>query len=494
MNGIKQAIKQICSEKGLSEADVMETINSALAAAYRKDFGDKLQNIEADYNLETGELKVVDVKEVVEDLSPEELAEMERLQKEREELKERIASGEISAEELRKIKEEREAERAAERAKEDARLKALESGDALPEEEEEEKRHFNPKTDIQLTEAKTVKKSYKLGDIIKTELEVPGDFGRMAAQTAKQVIIQRLREAERNIIYQEYKEREGEILTGLVQKFDGYNIIIDLDKTSAILPPNEQIKTERFKIGDRVKVYLMGVSLSTRGPEIIVSRAHPEIVGNLFAVEIPEIANGVIEIKGIAREAGNRAKVAVHTDDETIDPIGSCIGQRGARIQTIINELGGEKIDIIEYTDDMAKYIANALAPAKITNVELNEEEKSATVTVPQDQLSLTIGRAGQNVRLATKLTGWTINIKELESGDTPSDEKTEGVKEETAETEDTKEKDEKPKKKATAVKKTKKQESKKTVAKEKDETEKEEKPKKKAATKKKTVKKEAKK
>src|SRR3989339_1369574 len=402
-NEIKAVIKQICAEKGLSEESVIETINSALAAAFRKDFGEKNQNIVAEFDVETGKTVAFDVKEVVEDLTPEELAEMDRIRLEREALKEKIASGEISADELRHMREERDAERREE--------------EHLPEGEEDGKHKFNPKTDIQISDAKKLKKSYKLGDIVKTELEIPGDFGRMAAQTAKQVIIQKLREAERNINYQDYKAKEGQIVTGMVQKFEGYNIIIDLDKSSAILPPAEQIRTERFRIGDRVKVYIASVSLTTRGPEIIVSRAHPKIVEMLFGIEIPEIANGTIEIKGIAREAGGRTKIAVYTADENIDPIGSCIGQRGARIQTIIHELGGEKIDIIEYSDDARKFIGNALLPAKVSGVELNEADRSANVMVPAEQLSLTIGRAGQNVRLASKLTGWRINIREKETG-----------------------------------------------------------------------------
>ena len=371
----------------------------------RKDYGEKNQNIKVKFDLETGDMKVFDVKEVVEDLTPEELAEMERIRLEREALKEKIASGEISADELRQMREERDAERRGE-----------EQNVAVGG-EEDGKHKFNPKTDIQISDAKKLKKSYKLGDVVKTELEIPGDFGRMAAQTAKQVIIQKLREAERNINYQDYKAKEGQIVTGMVQKFEGYNIIIDLDKSSAILPPAEQIRTERFRIGDRVKIYIASVSLTTRGPEIIVSRAHPKIVEMLFGIEIPEISNGTIEIKGIAREAGGRTKIAVFTADENIDPIGSCIGQRGARIQTIIHELGGEKIDIIEYSEDARKFISNALLPAKVANVELNEADRSANVTVPAEQLSLTIGRAGQNVRLASKLTGWRINIREKETG-----------------------------------------------------------------------------
>jgi len=399
---IKTIIKQICAEKGISEESVVETINSALAAAYRKDFGDKMQNIMAEFELDTGATKIYDVKEVVEDLTEEELAEMERIKAEREAIREALASGEITAEELKRQREE-EAEKREEVEE--------------TEEDEDGKRRFNPRTMIQLKDAKEVNKKFKLGDFVKTELEIPGSFGRMAAQTAKQVIIQRLKEAERNVIYQDYKDQEGEIVTGLVQKIEGPNVIIEIDKTTGVLPPNEQIRRERYKIGDRIKVYIVSVSLTTRGSEIILSRKHPDIVRRLFVLEIPEIANSTIVIKDIAREAGSRSKVAVFTDDSSIDPIGSCIGQRGARIQTIINELNGEKIDIIEYNENPVKYISNSLLPAKIVKVELDKENNAATVTVPQDQLSLTIGRSGQNVRLASKLTGWKLNIVEKETG-----------------------------------------------------------------------------
>ncbi len=397
-NPIKTAIKQICAEKGLSEESVIETINSALSAAYRKDFGDKNQNIVVDFDIETAGMKVFDEKEVVEDLTPEELEELEKIKAEREILKEKIANGEITPDELRKMREDRETE---------------ERNEIIGGEEDEGRRKFNPKTQIQESEAQTISPKYQIGDIVRTELEIPGEFGRMAAQTAKQVIIQKIREAERSIVYQEYKDKEGQVITGVVQKFDGRNVIVDFDKISAILPPVEQIRGERYRTGERIKIYVLKVSLTTRGPEILVSRAHSAIVKNLFLTEIPEIANGTITIKAIAREAGNRTKIAVHTTEENLDPIGSCIGQKGSRIQTIINELGGEKIDIIEYSEDPIKYISQALSPAKIKKVILNEEEKTAQVIVLPEQLSLAIGRAGQNVRLASRLTEWKINVIE---------------------------------------------------------------------------------
>lgn len=367
---IEAAIKQICYEKNLEYERVLEAIEAALAAAFRKDFGDKnKQNIIAEFNPATAETKVFDVKTVVED---QELPTEEEL----------------------------------------AALKAKQ------EETGEEYKVFNPKTEIMLADAKQIDKKYEIGDEIKTQLEIPAEFGRMAAQTAKQVIIQKLREAERDAIYEEYKKREGALLQGMVHRKDGDTFIIDFGKINGILSPADQIRREFYRIGERLSFYVKSVEKGPKGPELIISRNHPEIIRVLFEREIPEIYNGDIEIKNIAREAGARAKVAVHTDIENLDPIGSCIGQRGARIQTIIGELNGEKIDIIQWDDDAKKYIANAMAPAKITGVELNDEEKLAIVTVPKDQISLAIGRDAQNVRLAVQLTGWAISVREAETGE----------------------------------------------------------------------------
>jgi N utilization substance protein A len=389
MSELRKIIKQISTEKGISEESVYETINSALAAAYRKDFGNKDQNIVAEYDLETSGLKVFDEKIVVENLTPEEVEGIEKLKELRE-------ARRVSLEETGKPVE-----------KTDDEVKL-----------EETLRKFNPKDEIEEKAAKEIDKKYKVGDIIRTPLEIPGDFGRMAAQTAKQVIIQKLREAERNVIFEKYKNHEQAILNCIVQKRDGRNVVVDLDNNAfAVMPPQEQIRFEHYNVGDKLKVVLLNVEQTVKGPEIIVSRAHPIFVQKLFETEIPEIANGVITIKAIAREAGSRSKVAVSTDDPNIDPIGSCIGQRGARIQTIIGELNGEKVDIIHYDSNIKKYIGNALMPAKVTAVTVDEVNQMAIVSVPADQLSLTIGRDGQNVRLAVKLTGWKINIKEQESG-----------------------------------------------------------------------------
>ncbi len=381
---IAEAVKQICDEKGVPVEAVIATIEAALAAAYRKDFGEKNQNIKVEFDLNTGKIRVFDIKTVVEDMPPEE-----------EKTEEELAA---------------EAEAAA-KADLSAGASAKAEAPAEPGIEGEEVRRFNPKTEIQLTDAKGLKKSHEIGDEIKTELPVPGDFGRMAAQTAKQVIIQKLRETERESMFEEYKKKEGEILVGTVQRREGNLVLIDLGRITALLPPDEQIRSENYVPGAHLKVYLISVASTTKGPEVIVSRSHPEIVKKLFALEIPEIASGVVTIKSVAREAGSRSKIAVWTDEENIDPIGSCIGQRGARIQTIISELKGEKVDIIKYSDDPHEYIANALSPAKITKIDLNEEDKTATARVAEDQLSLAIGRAGQNVRLAARLTGWKIDI-----------------------------------------------------------------------------------
>ncbi len=298
-----------------------------------------------------------------------------------------------------------------EEAAEDAeQTESDEAGDEMAE-DDEEKRRFNPKTDIQLAEIRATKPDAEVGDEIRTELSVPAEYGRMAAQTAKQVIIQKIREAERTILFDTFKGKEDAIVIGVVQRREDSRVLIDLGKVTAILPQGEQIARERYMSGDRVKVYVKSVGESNRGPEIIVSRATPLMVKKIFESEIPEVASGAIEIKGVSRDAGNRSKVAVFTTQDTIDPIGSCIGQRGSRIQMIIAELGGEKIDVIQYDENPTAFIANALSPAKISSIELFPETRIARVLVAEDQLSLAIGKMGQNVKLASQLTGWNIEV-----------------------------------------------------------------------------------
>lgn len=380
MSEITNAIKQICEEKGLSYEAVIATIDSALAAAYRKDYGEKNQNIKVEYNPETNGYKVFDIKTVVEDVPEEELLAVEE------------GNGEATPKVDVRVTEHA----------------AVSSDEGI---EEAEKHRFNPKTEIQISEAKELNKKYKLGDEIKTELETHEEYGRMAAQTAKQVIIQRLREAERDMVFGEFKDKEHEVITGFVQRREGRVVLIDLGKATGVVPPDEQIRGERYNSGERLKFYVKEVKVTPRGPEIVLSRTSEEILKKVFFLEIPEISNGLVEIKAVAREAGSRSKVAVSAQNENIDPIGSCVGQRGSRIQTIIRELGGEKIDIIEHSEDAETFIANALAPAKVEDVKLITDDRQAFITVRDDQLSLAIGKDGQNVRLAAHLTGWKIDI-----------------------------------------------------------------------------------
>ncbi|MDI3496422.1 MAG: transcription termination/antitermination protein NusA [Patescibacteria group bacterium] len=389
MSDIKNAIKQLCEEKSLDYDSVLAAIELALAAAYRKDYGERNQNIRVDFDPTTGKSKIFDVKTVVDNLPAEEEAEM---------LKNLYNP---DPKELRKEEFNRENQ-----------IKEKE----VEEETGEEKKRFNPKTDIQLKEAMILKHDAKIGDEIVTDLPIPESYGRMAAQTAKQVIVQKLREMERDMIFGEFKSKEQEVVSGIVQRREGRFVFIDLGKAIGLMPAEEQIYNERYNIGDRLKVFIKEVREGHKGPEIILSRRSEEILRKVFYLEIPEIANGTVEIKSIAREAGSRSKVAIYTESDNVDPVGSCVGQRGSRIQTIISELGGEKIDIIEYDEDPAKFIANSLAPAKVISITLDEKEKKAKVKVSSDKLSLAIGKNGQNVRLAARLTGWKIDI--IEAGE----------------------------------------------------------------------------
>ncbi|MDY5716323.1 MAG: transcription termination factor NusA [Selenomonas sp.] len=265
--------------------------------------------------------------------------------------------------------------------------------------------------EISLAQARTIKPDYEVGDVIEIEV-TPANFGRIAAQTAKQVVVQRIREAERGIIYEEFQSREDDIITGLVQRVENRNVYIDLGKTEAVLTPAEQIPTESYEHGDRIKAYIVEVKKTSKGPQIVVSRTHPGLLKRLFELEVPEIQEGVVEIKSVAREPGNRSKIAVWSKDEAVDPVGACVGHRGLRVQAIVDELGSEKIDIVKWSEDPAKFIANALSPAKVVSVAVNEAEKVSRVVVPDYQLSLAIGKEGQNARLAAKLTSWKIDIK----------------------------------------------------------------------------------
>lgn len=266
-------------------------------------------------------------------------------------------------------------------------------------------------SEISLEEARRINPLYDIGDVLEEEAD-PSKFGRIAAQTAKQVIVQRIREAERGVIYDEFAEKENEILTAIVQREEKAGIFVELGKTDGLLALNETIPGEEYKNNDRIKVYVLEVRKTNKGPQVLVSRTHPGLVKRLFELEVPEIMSGVVQIKSIAREAGFRTKVAVHSTDPMIDPVGACVGQKGIRVERMVNELHNEKIDIIEWDSDPAVYIAKALSPAKVIMVYINETEKAAKVVVPDQQLSLAIGKEGQNARLAAKLTGWKIDIK----------------------------------------------------------------------------------
>ncbi len=266
-------------------------------------------------------------------------------------------------------------------------------------------------SEISLKEAKAIKPDAQLEDTVEIET-TPQNFGRIAAQTAKQVVLQRLREAERDMVYNEFAEREGDLINAVVRRVDAKGVIFDLGKAEAVMAPNEQVPTERYRPGQRVKVYVVEVHKSTKGPQVMVSRTHRNLLRRLFELEVPEIFNGAVEIKAIAREPGSRSKVAVAAKQERVDPVGSCVGPRGVRIQNVVNELSGEKIDVVQWNEDPAVFVASALNPAQVLSVDIDEANKTATVIVPERQLSLAIGKEGQNARLAARLTGWRIDIK----------------------------------------------------------------------------------
>jgi transcription termination/antitermination protein NusA len=382
------AISQICEEKGISKEKVIETIEAALAAAYKKDYGRKGQNIRAIFNEVSGDTKFFLVKEVVDETM-------------REFVDEEAEKSEIVEKDGKK-KEKKSAQGGSVYGGKEEIAHDFET-EKLP--------RFNSERDLTLDEAKKIKKGAKIGDIIEAELEEKKDYGRVAAQTAKQVIIQRIREAERDAMYDEYKNREGEVVSGVVQRIEGRNVFVDLGKSVGVLLYGEQVERESYRTGQRIKVYVVKVDAGNKGPGITLSRVRPEMIQKLFELEVPEIFAGTVEIKAIAREAGERTKIAVASKEEGVDPIGSCVGQKGTRVQAVIDELGGEKIDIILWNDDTSKFISASLSPAKVLNVEINEANKEAKVKVPEDQLSLAIGKRGQNVRLAAKLTGWKIDI-----------------------------------------------------------------------------------
>ena len=332
------ALEELEKEKGIKKEYVLESIETALVTAYKRNF-DALENVKVVMDKQTGATHVYSVKEVMKNANDE-------------------------------------------------------------------------ATEISVKEAKKINPDLEEGDTVEIEI-VPRDFGRIAAQTAKQVIIQKLREAERDIVFTEFNDRKGEIVSGLIQKADHNIVVMDLGKLEGVMPLKEQIPTEHYRVNDKIKGYVLDVERGAKGaPQVIVSRSHPDFVRKLLEFEIPEIYEGVIEIKSVSRDPGYRSKVAVYSPDPNIDPVGSCVGQKGVRIQNVINELNGEKIDVIEWNEDPSLYIASSLLPAQILAVDIKEDEKFAQVIVPDDQLSLAIGKSGQNARLAARLTNWKIDIK----------------------------------------------------------------------------------
>ena len=332
------AINELEKEKGISKEYLLESLETALVSAYKKNF-DSAENVKIEINSETGEIHVYAQKEVVKEVE-------------------------------------------------------------------------NNQLQISLENAKQIEKKAEIGDIINIETK-PKDFGRIAAGTAKQHILQKVREAERNMIFNEYNERKGEIVTGIVQKADKGTIILDLGKLEGIMPLKEQIPTEHYKVNDKVKAYVLSVEKGLKGaPQVLVTRSHPDVIKKLFELEIPEIYEGLIEVKAVSRDPGNRSKVAVYSKNPDIDPVGSCVGSKGIRIQNIINEMNGEKIDVIEWSEDPATFICAALLPAHVMAIDIKEDERFAQVIVPDEELSLAIGKGGQNARLAVKLTNWKIDIK----------------------------------------------------------------------------------
>lgn len=381
LKNFTSAITQIAEEKGIPREKIIESIESAIAAAYKKDYGKKGQIIKAKLNPETGELKFWQIKIAV---TPEMLYTEEELEALRKQGVERV-------------------EKMKTRGKEEPSVAEATEG-------KEEKIRFNPERHIMLQEAKAIKPDIEPKGELEIPLETKMDYGRIAAQTAKQVILQKIREAERETVFGEYKSKEGQIISGIVQRIEGRNVYVDIGKTTGVLLKEEQVQGEFYRPGQRLKFYLLKVEETPKGPVVFLSRAYPKFVSKLFELEVPEISQGTVVIRSIAREAGFRSKIAVESKEEGVDPIGAAVGQRGTRIMTVINELGGEKIDIIEYSEDPEKFIANSLSPAKVIEVKLLPKNKALCI-VEEDQLSLAIGRDGQNVRLAAKLTGWKIDV-----------------------------------------------------------------------------------
>ncbi|MEI6479694.1 MAG: transcription termination factor NusA [bacterium] len=380
------AVQQIATEKGISPEKVFSAIEAAIAAAYKKEYRKRGEVIRAKFDSKTGGLKFWQVKTVVD------------------------------PEQVRIIEEEEVTEtetKEAPRARFEKREEPEDEGELLP--------RYNADRHIFLEEAKDIKKDAEIGEELEFPLESHSDFGRIAAQTAKQVVLQNIRDAERASVQEEFAGRQGEIVSGIIQRFDRGNVYVDLGRAIGVMFQGDGIQGEHYRVGERMRFYVATVQQDVRHPGIVLSRSHSKFVSKLFELEVPEIAEGIVEIKQVAREPGSRSKIAVSSKEEGVDPVGSAVGQRGTRVMAVTNELGNEKIDIIEWSDDPAKFIANAISPAKTKLVEILGHHE-ARILVPEDQLSLAIGKGGQNVRLAAKLTGWKIDVRSQSNPDEAQD------------------------------------------------------------------------
>ncbi len=382
LKSLLRAIQQIAEEKNIPQEKIIEAVESSIAAAYKKEYEKKGGVVRAEVDLKTGDAKFVQVKtavdETVVDMTPPSPEATEG------------------------------------------------QANPAPESEEDKLPHYNPDRHILIEEARKIKPDIQLNEELEFPLEAKSDFGRIAAQVAKQVVLQKIREAERDSVLGEFKGKEGEIISGVVQRFDRGNVYVDLGRATGIMFYNESIPGEHYRLGERMRFLVLAVQDDARGPGIILSRAHPDFVKKLFSLEAPEIADGAVEVKSIAREPGSRTKIAVESHVQGVDPVGCCVGQRGMRVVAVSNELGQEKIDIVEWSEDPVKFVTNSLSPAKIKLVEILPR-REARALVGTDQLSLAIGKGGQNVRLAAKLTGWKIDVR---SQDNPEQVLEEGVAE----------------------------------------------------------------
>jgi len=367
---MKSALDQLEEERKIPRQKILDALEQALAAAYKKDYGKKGQIVRCKLDVDSGKMDFYQVKIAVDESTV-------KMEEEDEE-----------GEKIEEIKEKKEGEIS------------------------DERQRFNPEHHILLEDARKIKKGSKLEDELTFPLEIKEDFGRIAAQTAKQVIIQRIREAEREGVMKEFGGQENEIVSGIVQKIEHGNAFVDFGQVVGLLPYEEQIPNESLRRGQRIKCFLYSVEETPRGVNLRLSRSHPRFLEKLFALEAPEVASGTVEIRAIAREPGSRSKIAVWSNDPNVDPVGSCVGQKGIRVSTVMSELSNEKIDIIPWAEDPAEFVTGALSPAKVLDIELDEESHTAKIEVADEQLSLAIGKGGQNVRLAAKLTGWRIDIR----------------------------------------------------------------------------------